>query len=305
MIVYTTNIKEHDNWAYVEEIIKKINKKGIFVSFCDSYFTENTQPITELWYGIIHNPFDWEKYTPWDKTNLFTIKSFIESLKFCKVLFVMAETQIIHIKGLLKAKGVDHISVFSLIHPIRELNYAFNYYKYLHNDRKTLYSVGNWLRKQYTIFKLECSNKFHKAIIPFTTRTKTELKYYIRFDKINMTKNEYDSVMKVSHVNKDHYHKIFENNLVLLDVYLTTINNTLLECIIANTPIILNRNQEYIDLLGEDYPLFFDHMEQISSLIEDDNNIFKAHVHLKSMDKTKFSFSYFQQVIEKYIDTCV
>ena len=73
MIVYTTNIIEHSNWSLVEDVIKKIDKKCIFVSFCDIFFTNNTNPINELWYGIIHNPFNWENYTPWDKTTLFDI----------------------------------------------------------------------------------------------------------------------------------------------------------------------------------------------------------------------------------------
>jgi len=303
MIVYTNNIKEHNNWSYVEEVIKKINKNGIFVSFCDAYFTDNTKPINELWYGIIHNPFNWEKYTPWDnKKILFDTSSFILSLKFCKILFVMAETQVIHIKRLLKLKGFDDIIVVSLIHPIHELTYSFDYDKYILNEKKTIYSIGNWLRKHYTIFKVKCSNKFNKAIIPFTERTKAEIKYYINFDKIRISKKEFDSVDKLQYVSKENYHKIFENNLVFLDVYLTTINNTLLECIISNTPIILIRKQEYIDLLGKDYPLFFDNIDQINSFIETDKNIFLAHMYLKSIDKTKFTFNFFKQVLEKYID---
>jgi len=89
MIVYTNPISEHNNWAFVEQNIIKLNNKGIFVSFCDAYFEKTSSPITELWYGIIHNPIDWEKYTPWDENiNLFNTNSFIRSLNFCKILFV-------------------------------------------------------------------------------------------------------------------------------------------------------------------------------------------------------------------------
>lgn len=303
MIVFTSNITEHSNWRVVEEFIKKIDKKGIFVSFCDIYFTNNTNPINELWYGIIHNPFNWENYTPWgNKTTLFDINSFITSLNFCKILFVMNETQIIHIKQLLKSKGFDNIIVASLIHPINELTYSFNYNEYILNKNKTIYSIGNWLRKQYPIFKLKCSDKFNKSIMPFTKRTKLELEYYTKLDNIFLTEDEINSVNKLERVSTQNYHKIFENNLVFLDVYLTTINNTFLECIISNTPIILNRKQEYINLIGGDYPLFFDNIDQINSFIEDDNNILRAHKYLKNIDKTKFSMIFFKQTLEKYID---
>lgn len=302
MIVYTTNISEHSNWTNVEEVIKQINKKGIFVSFCDIYFLNNTNPINELWYGIIHNPVGWEKFTPWgNKTTLFDVNSFILSLNFCKILFVMSETQIIPIKQKLKSIGFNNIIVKSLIHPISELNYKFNYDKYILNKNKTIYSIGNWLRKQYPIFKLKCSNKFNKAIIPFTERTQLELDYYIKLDKICFTKHEINSVNKLKYISTENYHKIFENNLVFLDVYLTTINNTFLECIISNTPIILNRKQEYINLIGKDYPLFFDNIDQINSFIETDENILKAHQYLKNIDKTKFSFNFFKETLEKYL----
>lgn len=304
MIVYTTNITEHSNWSLVEDVIKKIDKKGIFVSFCDIFFTNNTYPIKELWYGIIHNPFNWENYTPWgNKTTLFDINSFILSLKFCKILFVMAETQIIHIKRLLESKGFNNIIVASLIHPINELTYTFNYDKYILNEHKTIYSIGNWLRKQYPIFKLKCCDKFNKAIIPFTKRTKLELNYYIKLDNIFLTEEEINSVDKLEYVSTQNFHKIFENNLVFLDVYLTTINNTFLECIIANTPIILSRKQEYIDLIGGDYPLFFDNIDQINSFIELDDNILKAHEYLKNIDKTKFSINFFKQTLEIYLES--
>jgi hypothetical protein len=303
MIVFTTNITEHSNWSVVEDIIKKIDKKGIFVSFCDIYFKNNTNPINELWYGIIHNPFNWENYTPWDdKTTLFDINSFIISLNFCKILFVMNETQIIYIKQFLKSKGFDNIIVASLIHPINELTYTFNYDEYILNKNKTIYSIGNWLRKQYPIFKLKCSDKFNKAIMPFTKRTELELEYYTKLDNIFLTKDEINTVNKLEYVSTQNYHKIFENNLVFLDVYLTTINNTILECIISNTPIILNRKQEYINLIGGDYPLFFDNIDEINSFIETDNNILKAHKYLKNIDKTKFSMNFFKQTLEKYID---
>jgi hypothetical protein len=304
MIVYTSNITEHNNWFNVEKNIMNIDKEGIFVSFCDIYFNDHPNNIiNEKWYGIIHNPVDWELYTPWgDKRTLFNISSFIDSLKFCKILFVMAESQIIPIKNLLYLNGFTSIKVISLIHPINKLNYEFNYDKYILNNSKSIYSIGNWLRKQYSIFKLNVCKKFNKKIIPFTKRTKLELEYYIKYDNIVLTDDEKNSVNKVEYINTYDYHKIFEDNIVFLDVYLTTINNTFLEAIISNTPIILNRKQEYIDIIGENYPLFFDNIDDINSFIEDDNNILIAHNYLKNIDKTKFTIDYFIKNIKEKLN---
>ena len=131
MFVYKSNITEHNNWSIVENEISKIDRPELFVSFCDNYFKNTEKPISTLWYGIIHNPVGWEKYTPWCiKTTLFQTNSFINSLKFCKILFVMAETQIIPILNLLKLTGYKNIKVVNLCHPINNLNCTFNYEKY-------------------------------------------------------------------------------------------------------------------------------------------------------------------------------
>lgn len=55
-------------------------------------------------------------------------------------------------------------------------------------------------------------------------------------------------------------------------------------------------------MIGGDYPLFFDNIDEINSFIEDDNNILKAHNYLKNIDKTKFSMIFFKETLEKYID---
>tara|TARA_B110000967_G_C18889421_1_gene566262 strand:+ start:76 stop:984 length:909 start_codon:yes stop_codon:yes gene_type:complete len=302
MKVYTTEIKEHDNWKIIENEIKKIKIKGIFVSFCDIFFTENKKIINNTWYGIIHNPIGWENFTPWgNKEIIFNNKYFLKSLKYCKIIYVLAKTQILPTKKFLSDKGFRNINVILLYHPLIKSNNNFNFEKYKQNKNKRIYSIGNWLRKQYTIFELKCNLKFEKVIIPFTRRTKLELEYYTIRDNIKLTNKELNSVKKIDFIPKYEYNRLFEDNLIFLDVYLTTINNTFLEAIISNTPIILNRKKEYIDIIGNKYPLFFDNINDINSFIEDDNNILNAHNYLKNVDKKKLGIKYFIEQIIKSI----
>lgn len=294
MKIIEATINEHNNWKVVENEIKNINFDGLFITFCELYFNKIVTPVQETWYGVIHNPCKWETYSPWydNNTNLFELNVFIESLKFCKLLFVMSKTQINPIKELLKKTGYK-IHVINLYHPINKLNFSFNFDKYKNNSNKTIFSIGNWLRKQYSIFKLKCDTKFSKAILPFTKRTQDELTFYTNMDNVIISEEEVNSVVKLEKLDDFNYHKIFECNLVFLDVYLTTINNTFLECLISNTPILLNRHQEYIDLIGETYPLFYDSLDDIKYFIFDDKNILAAHNYLKKIDKIRFTLDYF------------
>jgi hypothetical protein len=42
-----------------------------------------------------------------------------------------------------------------------------------------------------------------------------------------------------------------------MDLYDATSNNAIVECIIRNTPIIVNKLPGVVDYLGENYPLYF------------------------------------------------
>jgi len=307
VVLYRTHIAEHSNWTKVENEIENINIDGIFVSFCDIFFIGLNEPIRQKWYGIIHNPIGWEAYSPWstNKTSLFDNPTFVSSLNDCKVLFVMAKSQVEPTKLLLFSKGFTNIKVDNLYHPIDKLEYSFNYESYCLNTEKKIYNIGNWLRKQYTIFKLKCDAKFKKAIIPFTGRTVQELSFYLKLDNQYITQEEDNQVLKYNKLPDSEYHAIFQRNLVFLDVYLTTINNTFLECLISNTPMIIGRHKEYIDILGKDYPLYFDNLDEVNSLICDDNTILKAHEYLKKTDKSKFTMSHFKYQIEYVLTNIV
>ena len=97
------------------------------------------------------------------------------------------------------------------------------------------------------------------------------------------------------------YEKLFTSCIILLDVFTTTINNTLLECISSNTPIILNKNNEFIEILGENYPLFFNDYDDLYNLLDEDK-ILEAYLYIKRMDKSKFQINYFLNELQLNID---
>ena len=68
-------------------------------------------------------------------------------------------------------------------------------------------------------------------------------------------------------------------HIVFVDLYDASANNALVECVIRNTPILINKIPGVIDYLGEDYPLYFNTLEEIPNLLTDDN-IYKANQYL-------------------------
>ena len=93
-------------------------------------------------------------------------------------------------------------------------------------------------------------------------------------------------------------HKFLDNELfddmmcrcvVLIDLYDSSANNAVIECIARNTPILVNKISPIVEYLGEKYPLYFECLTEASELLTNTNKIFEAHSYLKKMNKTWIS----------------
>ena len=94
----------------------------------------------------------------------------------------------------------------------------------------------------------------------------------------------------------EEYDNLLSENIVLVDLFDASANNTVLECIIRNTPILINKLPAVVEYLGLDYPLYFNNLNEIDNLLEE-KNIIKSHEYLKNMDKSKFELNYFASKI--------
>jgi hypothetical protein len=296
------NITEHGRWKRVEEVMEEYIQSDIeltIISFCDIYFNDTKDVIKDKWIGFIHNPLDFEKYIEWKIEPLFEKKHFLESLKYCKALIVMSNPLKDFYLKKIKELGLN-IVIEYIPHPMPLMRSTkkWRYHNYIEN--KEIVAIGNWLRKTYTIFKIKGLGHT-KSIVPYSNRTRIELLISCIKGNININDEEYNSVIKYAKMNNECYECLLESSLVLLDVFKTSINNTLLECICINTPIILTRCQEFIDVLGPDYPLFFNNVYEIDNLINDSKNIVKAHLHIKEMNKTFLTEEYFIERLKEII----
>ena len=86
---------------------------------------------------------------------------------------------------------------------------------------------------------------------------------------------------------------------MFLDLYSSTANNVIMECIKANNPIIVNRLESIENYIGKEYPLFYDNLTDVPIILENDNLIVDAFNYLKNMDKSKFSIDMMLSTINK------
>jgi hypothetical protein len=120
------------------------------------------------------------------------------------------------------------------------------------------------------------------------------------------------SVSVFEHLSNEKYDNLLSENIVFIYLIDASAVNTLNECIVRNTPILINRHPAVVELLGEKYPLYFDtHYSSLFDLNQSIRNLFKnpkiirkAHQYLTRLDKNPYRIQHFIHNLENIITEC-
>jgi hypothetical protein len=105
------------------------------------------------------------------------------------------------------------------------------------------------------------------------------------------------SVNVINTLDNQDYDKLLSENIVFLNLVDCSAVNTVIECIVRNTPLIVNRHPALEEILGTNYPGFYDSLSQAASYATDYDRITAMSNYFASMDKTPFLLNTF---IEKF-----
>lgn len=247
--------------------------------------------------AIIHNPHDTYKYKQFVKfTNVKPYPSCVLDLikKHCKGLFFMCEYEARVFQHFFDEVGIDVTCDF-LYHPIQTHDVMFSFDSYVSNTNKMLIQSGMHMRKNSTPFIVAdnlIGDDITVGITPWNDRNQHEFQQEIKINKL--TFRDPESVHKFQLLDYNQYLKLYKNNIFLLDTWSVTACNLVLDCISTNAPVIINRCEANREYLGDEYPLFFDHVDQIANLVTDLSLLQSAHDYLKRMDKHKLSLQSFK-----------
>ena len=324
---YNFNYMDQDNykglhrsgWSYVVEHLSKNNNNSQDAILCDLYldrtFHWNTKelsllkviPYTKTWIGFIHHTCETD-YSDYNTTALFKNDNFIKSLPFCKGLYVLSNYLKICIETLLSALAITNVKVFKLTHPTEftTLEKCFDVKTFINEKNKKIIQIGAWLRDLNSINRLDLkSNKLvlQKSVL----KCKNMDMYYYDVNATSTSVNTEprisrdtkerqillnSDVLIIENLNNDDYDMLLSKNIVFIHLINASAVNTIIECIVRNTPIIVNRLPATTELLGEHYPLFYNTVEEASELLTI-NNIKAGWKYLKNLDKTKFKIETF------------
>ncbi len=323
----TFNSKTHrSGWEYAgSNLIKEFHSsqaKTIVDLYVDKTFLWNSSvyesnkkiPYTMPWFGFIHHTPNPE-YTPNSLNAILESKLFIQSLKYCKGLFVLSN----YLKKYLDSHFRSKIPIYLLTHPTEIPNLKFTLQAFESNQLKQIVQIGGWLRNSYAIYELGINKKklnISKALIQGN-----HMENYVKPDSFDqsqlikyMEKNppelnkrmcsvstnkyveglvkhiqsSYESVQIISRLENDDYDELLSKNIVFINLINASACNTLIECIVRNTPILINRLEAVEEMLGHDYPFYYDSIQEAGELATDINKIKETHQYLTKLDKTRF-----------------
>lgn len=277
-------------WNYViNSLFQLHNDNGVhFDGFLENSFAwrkkellkHNQLPYKKDWIGIFHNPPNMPSWFSDNGSHANMILSditFIQSLKFCKGIYVLSKYHAEYLKHF-----IPEIPINVLYHPTEIPSKLFTYKNFIENEEKRVIMVGWWLRKLNSFFLLKSPYK-KTRILPID-KCKIVLDRLQDIEKtifnIKLTDEEINSVELIEQLTNDEYDDILSKNIMYLNLYDSSANNAIIECIARGTPLLINKLPSIVEYLGEEYPFYFSNEKEAETKLNDLDLIIKTHEYL-------------------------
>jgi hypothetical protein len=269
------------------------HSSNIFLDIIERHFIwENRGPIFNLWSGFIHcTPFTPPYLNKIDISLLFKNQSFIISLDNCYCLFTLSTYITNYLNNEIK-KINKNVKIFTLKHPtdINDILY-FDIENYIKNTNKKLIQIGQQMRKVTSIYLLKV--KSHEKIWLTGTRNIKRCNFLFNNECSYLNLNIENKNVRMYYTNTpQEYDELLSKNIVFVDFFDAAANNTIVECISRNTPIICKKLEGVVEYLGPHYPLYFNDLDDVYELLNI-TKIREGFEYLKNMNKKDIEIDYF------------
>ena len=295
------------------QIITELNiSNGYYlIDCCEKFFLWDKSTINKPWVGIIHT-------TPYPPTymdsvlhinSLFSCDHFRHSLPLCKGLIVLSKYQLEWISNFITYK-LPKITM--LYHPTEMLSQLFDMNMFVSTeDSFNLVLLGQQLRRITDLLDIKSpiiNKKIWLSGILTERKRTTFLQSLIAGLHLNpMTLINFNTNIDMPYLdNFEEYDKLIQSSILVMPLFDAAANNSILECIISNTPIFVTRCYGTLEYLGSEYPMFFDDIRELNMLLRDRQSVFElyklTHEYLTKMDKTHLSYKHFYSEILKFVN---
>lgn len=246
------------------------------------------------WVGFIHVP---PRIPEWFHPHLsnaviFKSEQWQKSLPWCRGLFTFSRYHQQHLIKLLS------IPVETLLLPSETPRLTWSWEAYDSNSQKKLVQVGWWLRKFHAIFQFP-QTPFQKVFLNVGHPDLPELmaqEKEILIREGAFLDVSYDSVTTVPFLSNPEYDLLLSKNIAFMFLYDSSACNAIVECMVRHTPLLINPLEAVVEYLGEDYPFYFQSLQEAAEKVMNNDLIYQTHEYLRCLPRQKqLSGEYFLQ----------
>ncbi len=340
--VRSTSSDHRGGWEMVktamDRMIGQHAEYGIaFHDVCEIYFlwNEKRTPLTQPWMGVIHCTPLYQTcpdapafYSIVDVSRMVHDPCFRQSLRSCLGLISLSQPLTAYLRQELDRMSDHgfvgrHVPIATLRHPTDTNVPLFEWAAFQANPRKTLIQVGQQLRKMLSIYEVKVPSRFHRAWLT-SMRSKERSREFLQREERHWRRlaqcagipvrpggilqeedwRHLDSVVTMTYfASFEDFDRAMAENIVFIDLYDSAANNTVVECIARNTPLVVNRTAGVVEYLGEAYPLYFDRLEEVPALLTDER-LRAAHEYLRGLNKDYLSVDRFTRDLMQFVYRC-
>jgi hypothetical protein len=301
-------------WAWVvDHIAANLHSDSASVSlfsFCEQKFLYGSRLGERLndyeapskpWIGIFHLPPcvpQW--YSSTHQLSRFLTEDIPrESLANCVATISLSD----YLANYMGKVVCPNIPSYSLLHPTPFDVSSFDRDQFFNDWRQSgklrICQLGFWLRKHHFIHRLISEGL--NDVMPFQVgiNSVNQKNTFRRDLKINNVSVQ-DKVFLTSKLSSSDYDRLLSSSLVLLPLYDTSANNSLIECISRGTPILIEKHPATVQYLGADYPLFFNSYQQCLDILTSEDLVYRVESACSYMSILRY-----QQAlhIDRFIDS--
>lgn len=290
-------------WAEVTAELSKMQGGSLLLDdFLDYTFDPDKSKVKyhrdyrQPWIGILHHPPtipNWYKRGGQDVKSLIENDRFRAAMPYLKMVVVLSQ----HLKNLLQGRLGD-VPVVYIKHPMGEAPTTWKKKLFKAANPKYVVQVGWYMKNTQAIYQLKPAPRFQK--LHLFQEERWIRRAHKRCREHYRRRHRWDEVERTTRLPNDAYDRLMCQSVAFMELIDASANNTVLDCLGRNTPLLVNRHPAVEDYLGVDYPYFYEHIAKAHERLTVERAI-EAHEYLRDLDKSDLSYDHFKSQLSDAI----
>ena len=287
--VHFSNVKYQDGVTFArlgdDRVVCYVDGEWHEAEGVDIHSLDPPGIISEPFVAFFHNPPNIPEWFDHDNSpQVVTARpQFVQSLQNCQGIYVFSE----HLKEwLLNNVGLP-CPVNVLTHPTEEVSGIDRWSpaNFLAAGRPRLVQVGYWLRRLHSIYTIKLPEHWRRIWLYGNPRALDLIAAEARNDKECASSLMLNPV-ELLRLDNNEYDTLLSGSVALIDVYDSSCNNAIIECVVRGTPALVKRLPPTEEYLGKGYPLFFDSLAEASEKVSSFSAVVAAHRYMVDLQKS-------------------